>query len=62
MRLFMITYVAKRLKMGRCLEFALATFIIVIINTTFALWVGNVISNKLRDVVEILIQALSQLN
>lgn len=48
--------------MGRSLEFALATFVIVIINTIYALWVGSVISNKLRDVVEVLIQALSQLN
>lgn len=44
--------------MGRILEFALATFMITIINTIFALWIATTIRNRITELFTILIEAL----
>ena len=45
--------------MGKILEFALATFMITIINTIFALWVATTIGNRITELFNIINKALS---
>lgn len=44
--------------MGRIFEFALATFIITVINAGFALWVATVIGNRITELFTSLAEAL----
>lgn len=45
--------------MHRCLEFALATFMITVINSLFAIWAGSLIADRVRLLFEQLFQALN---
>lgn len=45
--------------MSRCLEFALATAMIVIIESTFAIWVGSLVANRIHDLFNQINNALS---
>ena len=44
--------------MGRALEFALATFIVAIINAGFAMWVASVIGNRITELFTRLSEAI----
>ncbi len=44
--------------MGRALEFALSTFIITIVNVIFALWVTNIIGNRITELFTGIVEAL----
>lgn len=45
--------------MGRCLEFALATFVITLVNAALAIWIGNLVANKITELFDQVIQALN---
>lgn len=44
--------------MGRGLEFALSTFIIIIVNAVFAMWVASVIGNRITELFTGLAEAI----
>lgn len=44
--------------MGRILEFALATTMIIVIQLSFAFWTATIIGNKITDLFETIITTL----
>lgn len=35
--------------MGKCLEFALAMTVILVINSFFAIWIGSVVADRVEE-------------